>query len=49
MDLVNTQNFPREMTKGDLQKICSDYADMVIKHRSLPKISQAIIKKDLVL
>jgi hypothetical protein len=49
MDLLSPQNFPREMTKGDLQKICADYADLVIRHRSLPKISQAIIRKDLVL
>lgn len=49
LDLLNLQHFPREMTKGDLQRICADYADMVIKHKSLPKISQAIIRKDLVL
>ena len=49
MDLLNLQHFPREMTKGDLQRICADYADMVIRHRSLPKITQAIIRKELVL
>lgn len=37
------------MTKGDLQRICADYADMVVRHRSLPKITQSIIRKDLTL
>ena len=25
-DLISTQHFPRELTKQDLQKICSDYS-----------------------
>lgn len=37
------------MTKADLQRICADYADLVVRHRSLPKISQAVVRKDLVL
>jgi len=37
------------MTKGDLQKICSDYAQMVVRHRSLPKIVQSVVSKDLTL
>jgi hypothetical protein len=37
------------MTKQDLQRICADYADMVVRHRSLPKISQTVRRKDLIL
>jgi len=48
-DLLEPQGFPREMTKQDLQRICADYADMVVRHRSLPKISQAVTRKDLIL
>jgi hypothetical protein len=48
-DLQATSNFPKEMTKADLQRICADYADLVVRHRSLPKITQAVIRKDLVL
>lgn len=48
-DLQTTHNFPREMTKADLQRICADYADMVVRHRSLPKISQAVTRREIVL
>jgi len=36
------------MTKADLQRICADYADLVVRHRSLPKITQTVVRKDLV-
>ena len=48
-DLLSANNFPRELTKNDLQRICADYADMVVKHRSLPKIVQAVASKELTL
>lgn len=35
------------MTKADLQRICADYADLVVRHRSLPKITQAITRKEI--
>lgn len=37
------------MTRADLQRICADYADLVVRHRSLPKITQAVVRKDIVL
>ena len=48
-DLLSASNVPRELTKKDLQKISSDYADMVVHHRSLPKLSQVVMKKEFVL
>jgi hypothetical protein len=37
------------MTKADLQRICADYADLVVRHRSLPKITQSVTRKEIVL
>ena len=47
--MLYNQEFPRILTKADLQKICSDYSEMVIRHKSLPKISQSIVRKNLVI
>lgn len=42
-DLLSPRNFQKELTKEDLQRICSDYTEMVVKkHRSLPKFAQAV-------
>jgi hypothetical protein len=37
------------VTKADLQRICADYADLVVRHRSLPKITQTVVRKEIVL
>ena len=50
MDLSSWKEFPRELTKGDLERICNDYADMVVRHKSLPKLSrQPLVRKEIVM
>ena len=47
--MLSASSVPRELTKQDLQKISLDYADMVVRHRSQPKLSQVVLKKEFVL
>ena len=46
-DLLSVRNFPKELTKQDLLKISSDYSEMVIRHRSLPKLSQTVSTRQM--
>ena len=48
-DLLSGRNFPRELSKNDLQRISSDYAEMVVRHRSLPKLEKTLSTKRMIL
>ena len=37
-DILSAKEFPRELSKHDLQRISLDYAEMVVRHKSLPKL-----------